>query len=70
MMFECAQCKAWGYTLKPMTQDEVELHLLYVHPLRFHKLFKRNASYLLSGMVIDSKDLRDELTDALKARTE
>ncbi len=65
-MFECEQCKVWGFNRPPMTQEEAELHLLYVHPLRFYRVFKLNASEHHN----DGYRMRDDITDALAARKE
>jgi len=66
-VFECEQCRVWGYDLAPMTQEEAELHLLHVHPPRFYRLYRL---LLNAAMVDDRHQLVSDLRDTLRARRE
>lgn len=65
-MFECEQCRVWGYERRFATLEAAEQHLLYVHPLRFHKLYQVMCG--LAGVMFSDRE--EELMAAMKARRE
>jgi len=71
-MFECEQCKVWGYSGRVFDSIEaVEEHMLQVHPGRFLTMYRALVGELAHAAHSSASACRAASIKAtLKARTE